>query len=137
MKRCVFLVAAVLPVVGCAVQPGSITGPTFVPPSIQFPGIVAAPVEVDPGVIVIDGASYDPVFVDGRWGYYDRYHHFRDAPERDRARLEGRYPGGRGYAGRGMGGRPGAPGHAAPGHAAPGHAAPVKAAPAKSEKKHP
>jgi hypothetical protein len=132
MKRCIFLVAAVLPVVGCAVQPGSITGPVIVPPSIQFPGIVAAPLEVDPGVIVVDGASYDPIFVDGRWGYYDRYHHFRDAPERDRARLEGRYPGGRGYAGRGMAG------HGAAGRpGAPAHGTPVKAAPAKSEKKHP
>jgi hypothetical protein len=110
------------------VQPGSITGPTFVPPSIQLPGIVAAPVVVEePGAIVVGGVSFDPVFVGGRWGYYDRNHHFRDAPERDRARLEGRYPGGRGFAAHGAAGRPGAPGHAAAG----------KAPPEKPEKKKP
>ena len=127
MKRCVFLVAAVLPVVGCTVQPGSITGPVFVPPSIQLPGIVAVPLEVDPGVIIVGGVSFDPVFVGGTWGYYDGYHHFHNAPERDRARLEGRYPGGRGFVAHGAAGHPGAPGHAAP----------AKAAPAKSEKKKP
>jgi hypothetical protein len=129
MKRSVFLVAAMLPVVGCTVQPGTISGPVFVPPSIQFPGIVAAPLVVDP--IIVDGVSFDPVFVGGQWGYYDRFHHFRNAPERDRARLEGRHPGGRGFAGRGAGGgRPGGIG----GRAAPARAA---AAPAKSGKKRP
>jgi|HubBroStandDraft_1064217.scaffolds.fasta_scaffold304684_1 hypothetical protein len=124
MKRCVFLVAAVLPMAACTVQPGTITGPVIVPPSIQLPGIVAAPVFVDPGAaIIIGGVSFDAVYVGGRWGYYDRYHHFHNAPERDRARLEGRYPGGRGYAGHGAAGRPG--------HAAAGRA------PAKSGKKRP
>jgi hypothetical protein len=128
----VVLAAAALPIVGCTVQPGAITPPSIgiAMPGLVFPGIVA-PVAVD-DAIVIDGVSYDPIFIDGRWGYYDRYHHFRDAPDRDRRRFESRYPGGRGFAGRGgMGGHPGGIQRAAAG----GHAAPAKAAPSKGDKK--
>jgi len=49
---------------------------------------------------IIDG---DPVFLvyggDAGWGYYDHWHHWRDAPDRYRAHMDRFHPGGHGLRG--------------------------------------
>jgi endonuclease YncB( thermonuclease family) len=65
---------------------------------------------------VIDGATVFLVLAAGAgWGYYDHYHHWREAPGRYRSHLERFHPNGQGlraYRGQGIAGRPGTVGHA-------------------------
>lgn len=118
MKRGIVVLALLLPICGCVVQPAPVG---YAPAPYGYGGPVSAPVEVYPGysynngapTLLVEGAVLPLIYFGGGWGYYDRYHHFFRAPGPVAAHLESHFPrgagfrGGFGVRGGGFAGRPG------------------------------
>lgn len=147
MRRALIVVAALLPLTGCYVEPGS--GYGYGQPGYQSP--YGEDPDVYPGYSYNDGAPYLMVegvplaliYFGGVWGYYDGYGRFIHAPDRLSHHLYGRFPGGHGArvytGGRPASGRVGGSQppprteHRAPEYGGQGRAEPRYAPPARTE----